>query len=322
MTGRSTPGTFSNSRGVTMARLLAVVGSLRGAAGWLFCSASFCLAAARRFRIAARSARAICSARTAGSTASGSVAAMCSILATWFLACSARSSRAASACSTVMPSGVAPPGPAPSAAGALGAAGAWRRPRAAFGGGVLRQAASFGAGETTGVARVRGDTGTMVLAWVAGAVSVASSNSLNWRRVGGPPPASWPSFSASSLMVRSAARSRARTWEDRSVRGITGTESARTEFHRGVGNATAPAGDFGLRRARPGPECPDVHLWPAAIRGGCGWEAVPDSWQTHSVLAGWVISKAGSCCAVAVPAAPFPALAVAACPASGDRRRG
>ena len=231
-----------------MARLLAVVGSLRGAAAWPFCSASFCLAAARRFRIAARSARAICSARTAGSTASGSVAAMCSILATWFLACSARSSRAASACSRVMPSGVAPPGPAPSAAGALGAgaaapAGAASFAAAPFGAASL-EAASFGAGGTTGVARVRGDTGTMVLAWVAGAVSVASSKSLNWRRVGGPPPASWPSFSASSLMVRSAARSRARTWEDRSV--PAGTESAGTESAR-----TESTGASATRRLRP-----------------------------------------------------------------------
>ena len=139
MTGRSTPGTWTNSRGVTMARLLAVVGSFRTGSGVLFCSASFCLAAARRFSTAARSARAICSASTAGSTASGSVALMCSILASWFWACWARSSRAARACSTVIPSGPCPPG-------------AWHRrtsgPPSAFGNGLgpAAGAGSTGAG--------------------------------------------------------------------------------------------------------------------------------------------------------------------------------
>ena len=41
--------------------------------------------------------------------------------------------------------------------------------------------------------------------------------SRSWRRVGGPPPESCSSFSASSLMVRRAARSRALIWEERSA---------------------------------------------------------------------------------------------------------
>ncbi len=240
MTGRSTPGTFSNSRGVTMARLLAVVGSLRGAAGWLFCSASFCLAAARRFRIAARSARAICSARTAGSTASGSVAAMCSILATWFLACSARSSRAASACSTVMPSGVAPPGPAPSAAGAGGAGACWRGRRRGGGPHPWRRRPSGPGNHRGGPGpRRHRDNG----------VGLGGRGRFG-RQLQKPQLASRGRSSAGQLAFLLC------EFLDGAQRGAVPCPdlgrplraSGRAQSPRGVGNATAPAGDFGLRR--------------------------------------------------------------------------
>ena len=312
MTGRSTPGTWTNSRGVTMARLLAVVGSFRTGSGLLFCSASFCLAAARRFSTAARSARAICSASTAGSTASGSVALMCSILASWFWACWARSSRAARACSTVIPSGPCPPG-GPGAA--VGASGRRRRSRAGDRAAAADSPPGWG---TTGVARVRGEAGTIRLAEVAGAVSAASCSSRSWRRVGGPPPARLPSFSASSLMVRSVARSRARTCEERSEPAVLRTESTGPGIAAAAGDlrlgglagvTRRPAGRGSGRRRdssrpdhsrqgeprrdlgyRPPGWLPGVHLWPVAVRDGCGLVAVPDSLQTHSVLAGWAIS--------------------------------
>ena len=113
------------------------------------------------------------------------------------------------------------------------------------------------------------------------------------------------------------------------LRGPFGAEPAATES-TGLGHAAAPAGDFGARprrdrleparlvgsagcgggcragfeagATRRDPWCrasrfvPGVHLWPAAIRGGCGREAVPDSLQTHSVLAGSFVSVSrGSC---------------------------
>ena len=227
MTGRSTPGTWTNSSGVTMARLLAVDGpglslgaeSLPGAAGLPVaaglpaCSASFCRAMARRFMTAARSARAICSARMSGSTTSGSREAMCSILAIWFLACAAMRARASRACSTVMPSGAVPGAVFPSSAFSPAAPSS-------------RAGAALGAGAAA--------AGTMGLA----AVSACSLSCCNrsWRRVGGPPAASCPSFSSSSLMVRSAARSRARIWEERCVAVGSGAGCGR------AAGAAPPAG--------------------------------------------------------------------------------
>jgi hypothetical protein len=316
MTGRSTPGTCSNSSGVTMARLLAVDGPFCPLCG-VFCSASFCLAMARLLSTAARSAKAICWARMSGSTASGSVAAMCSILAIWFLACSARRVRASRACSTVMPPGsssrrrgVAGRGPGPLEGWPAGfdpVAGAGLpavpEEKSDEEAGDLPVGAPPSAGGTTGIAEVT-------------ACSL-SCISRSWRRVGGPPPESCSSFSDSSLMVRRAALSRARIWDERSAAEPAGSprggqpgarNQGRQELAcpclRGPG-ASRPPGlgreplkqavwRQGLTRRHPGARRsgsgPGLHPGPCAVLGGCGSVAVPDSSQTHSVLAGSFVS--------------------------------
>ena len=114
--------------------------------------------------------------------------------------------------------------------------------------------------------------GTMGIAEVT-ACSL-SCISLSCRRVGGPPPESCSSFSASSLMVRRAARSRARIWDERSaaepLAGVsTGPGAARRTRPRAFDCPPSPAGRE--ESVFPGPAGVDVTGVAEAGRFETGW---------------------------------------------------
>ena len=279
---------------------------------------------ARLLSTAARSARAICSARISGSTASGSVAAMCSILASWFLACSAMSARASRACSTVMPSGSLPPiGPACAAAGLAAAPAHCRRALRLLHGTASGRRGLRSVPRQVGQARIRaaccrrdhghgrGDCLFLELhePELAARGRPASGQLLflfrqlldgsQGRTVPGPDLGGTLGSGAGRHGIHGAGSNAADTpGACRAGWRASGRSAARVWGPPVRGASALPVRPAVSRQAlprrhpwcrRPG-SCPGLHLWPSVVHGGCGRVAVPDSSKTHSVLAGSSVS--------------------------------